>query len=53
LSDARNQYLAYHEGRTGFARQSYQAKPWLMDVAQNVAERAEMYQFQLASCGML
>lgn len=53
LTDARNQYLAYHEGRTGFARQSYQAKPWLMDVAQNVAERAEMYQFQLASCGML
>ncbi len=53
LSDARNQYLAYHEGRTGFARQSYQDKPWLMDVAQNVAERAEMYQFQLASCGLL
>ncbi len=53
LSDARNQYLAYHEGRTGFARQSYEDKPWLMDVADNVAARAEMYQMQLASCGLL
>jgi hypothetical protein len=49
-SDARNQYLAYHEGRSGFARQSFLAKPWLVDVAARVQSRADMYQQQLASC---
>lgn len=50
--DAQAQYLAYHEGRTGYANQSYLGKPWLMDVSAKVAERAEMYRAQLASCGM-
>lgn len=50
--DAQSQYLAYHEGRTGYANQSYLGKPWLMDVSAKVAERAEMYRAQLASCGM-
>ena len=27
-TDARNQYLAYHEGRAGYARGSYKAKSW-------------------------
>ena len=27
--DASSQYLAYHEGRAGFARQSYRQKSWL------------------------
>lgn len=49
-SDARGQYLAYHEGRTGFARQSYLAKPWLVDVAARVERRSQMYAQQLASC---
>lgn len=49
--DARNQYLAYHEGRTGFARGSFNAKPWLVAVAGRVQARAEMYQGQLQSCG--
>ncbi len=51
--DAASQYLAYHEGRNGYARQSYLGKPWLMDVAAKVANRAEMYRSQLASCGKL
>jgi len=51
--DAQAQYLAYHEGRTGYANQSYLDKPWLMDVSAKVAERAEMYRAQLASCGRL
>ncbi len=51
LSDARNQYLAYHEGRGGFARGSYRAKGWLMRVADEVGARAERYRKQLASCG--
>ena len=49
--DAASQYLAYHEGRTGFAAGSHLAKPWLMGVAGKVQQRAEMYQLQLASCG--
>ena len=50
LTDARNQYLAYHEGHTGFARGSYQAKPWLMAVASRVESRAAMYDTQLRLC---
>ncbi len=49
-SDAQAHYLAYHEGRTGFARQSYLDKPWLLDVAANVQARADMYAQQLAGC---
>lgn len=51
--DAQAQYLAYHEGRTGFRRQSYLGKPWLMDVSAKVAQRAEMYRAQLSACGRL
>ena len=50
-NDAQGQYLAYHEGRTGYARQSYLGKPWLVDVAAKVQRRSEMYGQQLASCG--
>jgi hypothetical protein len=49
-SDAESQYLAYHEGRKGFARQSYKSKGWLMDVAQEVGNRSQLYHSQLASC---
>ncbi|WBU61069.1 lytic transglycosylase [Paracoccus albus] len=48
--DARSQYLAYHEGRAGFARGSYRSKGWLITVAANVQRRAEMYHGQLNSC---
>ncbi|WP_421702066.1 lytic transglycosylase [Aliiroseovarius sp.] len=50
LSDARNQYLAYHDGRGGYARGTYRSKPWLLNVANRVAERAETYRVQLANC---
>lgn len=50
-NDARNQYLAYHEGRTGYARGSYNAKPWLVAVAGRVQDRADRYRSQLAACG--
>ncbi len=49
--DARNQYLAYHEGRTGFANASYNNKDWLLGVAANVQRRAEIYDAQLRACG--
>lgn len=50
MHDARNQYLAYHEGHTGFRRGSYQSKGWLVTVANRVASRAQTYQAQLISC---
>ena len=50
LSDARNQYLAYHEGRSGYLRGSYNSKPWLLRVADEVQDRSQMYQQQLSSC---
>lgn len=48
--DARNQYLAYHEGHTGYRRGSHYGKEWLMDVADKVQRRANLYQEQLAEC---
>lgn len=50
MNDARNQYLAYHEGRTGYSRGSYNGKPWLMRVAAKVEERSKMYEGQLRRC---
>ena len=50
LSDARRQYLAYHEGHTGYARGSYRRKSWLLNVANKVEARSNMYRRQLASC---
>lgn len=50
LNDARNQYLAYHEGQTGYARGSYNSKPWLLRIADEVASRAVLYDAQLTSC---
>jgi len=49
-TDAERQYLAYHEGRTGYANQSYLGKPWLVEVAASVGARAERYRAQLQSC---
>lgn len=50
LSDARNQYLAYHEGHTGFARGSYNRKAWLVGVAAKVDARSLMYRDQIGAC---
>ncbi len=49
-TDARSQYLAYHEGRKGYARQSHKSKGWLMDVAAEVGNRARLYHSQLSRC---
>jgi hypothetical protein len=50
LNDTQNQYLAYHEGRSGYARQSHLEKAWLMRVAADLEQRAAMYDAQLHSC---
>ena len=49
-TDAENQYLAYHEGRNGFAAHSYRAKGWLVAIGQQVGARAERYRSQLQTC---
>lgn len=48
--DAYNQYLAYHEGRGGYARKTYRKKDWLLTVARKVARRAASYNAQLKTC---
>lgn len=50
LTDARNLYLAYHEGHTGYNRGTYQNKGWLLDTAAAVERNAQRYQTQYASC---
>lgn len=50
-ADARNQYLAYHEGRNGYARGSYNSKAWLVRVANSVDDRSKLYEAQLQRCG--
>tara|TARA_R110002020_G_scaffold22372_62_gene75621 strand:- start:2870 stop:3412 length:543 start_codon:yes stop_codon:yes gene_type:complete len=50
LTDARNQYLAYHEGHAGYARGSYNSKTWLVAVANRVDKRSKIYEVQLRSC---
>jgi hypothetical protein len=50
MQDAFNQYLAYHEGHTGFRRGDWQTKNWLKRTATQVAERAVRYRGQLRRC---
>ncbi len=48
--DPYNQYLAYHEGWTGYRNESYKRKPWLMRVASEVVATADNYKQQLRGC---
>ncbi len=48
--DTYGQYLAYHEGRGGYSRGSYNNKPWLKKVANKVKKRASTYNSQLKRC---
>ncbi|EKO3907331.1 hypothetical protein GTU35_000344 [Vibrio fluvialis] len=48
--DTYHQYLAYHEGRSGFKRKSYQSKPTLIKVARKVEQQAKDYGWQLKQC---
>ena len=49
-TDARSLYLAYHDGYTGFKNRTYRQKQWLMDVADRVQNRSNMYQRQYWGC---
>ena len=48
--DAYGQYLAYHEGRGGYSRKTYNSKPWLIKVAKKVKARSSRYNTQLKTC---
>ncbi len=49
-SDARGHYLAYHEGRGGYARGSYQGNGALMESAERVQGYYDTYTAQLSRC---
>lgn len=49
-NDPFKQYLAYHEGHTGYQNQSYLNEKWLPPVAKKVAVRARMYAQQYQQC---
>ena len=49
--DAYRNYLAYHEGWSGYAQRTYNRKKWLKTVAKRVATWARRYRTQLARCG--
>ncbi|MDT8428613.1 MAG: hypothetical protein RQ757_07595 [Pseudomonadales bacterium] len=48
--DARNLYLAYHEGNAGFARRSWEGNSTLLATANQVQANASRYQAQLGQC---
>ena len=49
-SDARNLYLAYHEGRGGYRRGTWKKKPGVQRTAARVEETASRYRSQLERC---
>jgi len=50
MDDAYNQYLAYHQGQGGYRRGSYRGQDWLLNVARQVQNRADLYESQLPYC---
>ncbi len=48
--DPKRLYLAYHEGRGGYARGSYRSKPQVVRVANRVDWQAREYGAQLRQC---
>ena len=50
LDNARELYLAYHEGRGGYERGSHEQKPNLKKVAKKVESRTDMYRRQYRTC---
>jgi len=48
--DPYNQYLAYHEGQSGWRRGSFEKKTWLKNTAKRVDVRAREWWSQLQVC---
>lgn len=49
-SNAKAQYLAYHEGQAGYRRGTWRGKAWLVRKADAVAADAARYERQLNGC---
>ena len=49
-SDVYNHYLAYHEGRGGYQKKSFDKKKWLLEVAKKVERQAKEYSSQIKKC---
>ena len=49
-NDAFNQYLAYHEGHSGWKKKSFKSKKWLIKAAMNVEINTNKYNTQLKQC---
>ena len=49
-TNARALYLAYHEGRGGYEKESYLNKPWLIGVADKVQRQSNLYNSQYQKC---
>ena len=49
-SDVYNHYLAYHEGRGGYQKKSFNKKKWLLEVAKKVERQAKEYSSQIKKC---
>ena len=50
MSDTRNQYLAYHEGQTGWLNKSFRYNGKLKNIARTVDYRARQWGAQLDRC---
>ena len=50
LNDPYHQYLAYHEGHTGYTRGSFRSKRFLLRAAEEVRQMESNYRQQLAFC---
>ncbi len=48
--NAKEQYLAYHEGWGGYQRKTYQSKTWLKNVSDKVNKRALTFARQYKEC---
>lgn len=48
--DAYRLYLGYHEGPGGLRRATYAGKPWLLEVARRVDERAARFERESVHC---
>ncbi|RMF39097.1 MAG: lytic transglycosylase [Alphaproteobacteria bacterium] len=49
-ADAYHQYLAYHEGHTGYRRGNWKKKDWLLRAASAVRRQSQIYRSQLSRC---
>ena len=49
-TNAKELYLAYHEGWDGYKNSTWKDKEWLIPVAEKVHRRMELYQSQLDGC---